>query len=195
MWLWPAVFAIAITAFLVLSIVCTIIVEAKIVGLELPHSLPLPAAVLGGWRIRQHRRAAPLMSESLSVSLSLSLSPNHCTVLVRCHRPPCCGPDDADNDPPVRRWKTRMKTHRCRLNNASPFPSLSHEARGAPSSSPPLFAPPPHSSSDVSSAALDPSSSSSSSHVTSTATASWQPTFCQIPNFHGLVQYPPRLAL
>ena len=143
MWLWPAVFAIAITTFLVLSIVCTIIVEAKIVGLELPHSLPLPAAVLGGWRIRQHRHAAPLMSESLSVSLSLSLSPNHCTVLVRCHRPPCCGPNDIDNDPPVRRWKTRMKTHRCRLNNASPFPSLSHEARGAPSSSPPLFAPPP----------------------------------------------------
>jgi hypothetical protein len=45
-WLWQTVFDVVVTAFLILSIVRTIIVKAKIVGLEL-HPLPLPAAVLG----------------------------------------------------------------------------------------------------------------------------------------------------
>ncbi len=42
-----------------LSIVRTIVVKAKIVGLEL-HPLPLPGAVLGSPRVRQRRRVAPL---------------------------------------------------------------------------------------------------------------------------------------
>ena len=126
-WLWRAVFAVAVTAFLVLSIVRTIVVKAKIVGLEL-HPLPLPVAVLGSRRVRQSRCFAPLTSESLFVSLSLPMSPNHHTVLVRCCRPPCPCSSDIDNDPPGRCWKTRMKTHRCQLNNAAPSSCCTNRA-------------------------------------------------------------------
>ena len=37
-----------------------VVLEAEIVGLELPDTLPLPAVVSGGQRRWQRRRAAPL---------------------------------------------------------------------------------------------------------------------------------------
>ncbi len=60
MWLWRAVFAVAVAAFLILSVVRTIVIKSQIIGLELPHPLPLLVAVLGGRRIRQRCRASPL---------------------------------------------------------------------------------------------------------------------------------------
>ena len=43
-----AVFAVAVVAFLVISIVCAIFVKEKIIGVEPRHPLPLPVAVPGG---------------------------------------------------------------------------------------------------------------------------------------------------
>ena len=62
------IFAVAVAAFLVLSIVRAVAVIAEIVGLEPPTPLPLPAAVLGGNCGRQCRLAAPSTYKSLSIS-------------------------------------------------------------------------------------------------------------------------------
>ena len=74
------------------------------------------------------------------------MSPNHRTVLVCCCRPPRRRAGDLDNDPPGRCRKTRMKMHRCCLNNAAPSPcctkrvALCHHPLHC---SPPPPAPPP----------------------------------------------------
>ena len=96
---------------------------------------------MGSRRIRQHRRVAPLNIESLFVSLSLPMSPNYCTVLVPCRRPPCCHVGDIDDNPPGRCRKTRMKTHCCRLNNAASSPCCTK--RVAPHHCPLRCLPPP----------------------------------------------------
>ncbi len=51
---------VCLGGFLVLSVVCTFVINTKIVGLELPHPLPLHVAVLGGRHVRQRSCAVPL---------------------------------------------------------------------------------------------------------------------------------------
>jgi hypothetical protein len=91
-----AVFAFAVVAFLILSIVSAIFLEAENFGLEPPHPLPLPAAVPGSQRRWQPCCAAFLDVRDLVRIIIIVVViwkqvglPDYCTVLVQhCWHPP-----------------------------------------------------------------------------------------------------------